>query len=119
MECMNYLQGLLKTVLKDDELHIAQNELIISEAIERLPTDVQTDEIKKLRERFTLFKSEEQSEEDLLKMLDSNVIIEVILRWSFLLIFKRRKRIRRKKSRILRMIKCTHGKRKERIQLIK
>jgi len=69
---MNYLQGLLKTVLKDDELHYAQNELIISEALERLPGDVQTDEIKKLRERFTVFKSQELTEEELLKMLSSS-----------------------------------------------
>jgi len=79
---MNYLQGLLKIVLKDDELHIAQNELIISEAIERLPADVQTDEIKKLRERFTLFQSrEEQSLEDLIKMLNSDINLEVLTGW--------------------------------------
>mgnify|MGYP003578809972 CR=1 FL=1 len=75
---MNYLQGLLKTVLQDDELHYAQNELIISEALERLPDDVETDEIKKLRERFTLFQSEELSEEELLKMMNPDLNLEVI-----------------------------------------
>ena len=98
---MNYLQGLLKTVLKDDELHIAQNEFIISEAIERLPTDVQTDEIKRLRERFTLFKSEEEQPlEYLLKMLNSDISLEVVNGWfinnnNF---YNRRKRIRRRKK---------------------
>jgi len=76
---MNYLQGLLKTVLQDDELHYAQNELIISEALERLPGDVQTDEIKKLRERFTLFQSEELSEEELLKMMNPDLNLEVFI----------------------------------------
>ena len=72
---MNYLHGLVKSILDGDELHAAQIQLIISEAIEKIPEDAQ--HLSQLRERLNKFNAAEYAQRELSKTIESYSPVQV------------------------------------------
>ena len=81
MELLNYLQGLLKGILKTDELHVSQIELIISEAIESIKDQVSEVEIEILQEKLSKFKAAEHTHDELVRAIQcySPVKVKIII----------------------------------------
>ena len=77
MELFSYLQGLVKSILREDELHCAQIELILTEALENLPESVSVSEATKLKEKIEQFKTIEESQLVLSKALQCYTPIKV------------------------------------------
>ena len=77
VQLINYLQGLVKSLLDGDELHTSQVQTIISEAVERLPED--GSQAKILKERLNQFNSAGYSQRELSKTLQSYIPTKVPL----------------------------------------